>query len=136
MTGLWAMAAGTLARDPEQCSSAKGKTFVVATVRVGSGDKATFVNVIAFNEAAERLLQLRKGIAVSVAGRLELKTWTSKDGGERSGLSVVASEIAAARPCPRVRDAAPRRARSTPRPSFSSDPLPDDPVGDLYVERE
>jgi single-stranded DNA-binding protein len=137
MTGLWAMAAGVLARDPEQRSGAKAD-FARATVRIGSGDEVQWISVLAFGEAAERLLSLRGGDAVSVAGRAELSQWTAADGSERSGVSIVASEVAAARPRPKPRDddtaAArhPRRrvpyAASRPAPSQGDGRPFDDPL--------
>ncbi|HTV90655.1 MAG TPA: single-stranded DNA-binding protein [Stellaceae bacterium] len=100
MTGIWAHAAGVLVRDPERRSGSRGD-FAIATLRIGSADAVQWVNVIAFGEAADRLWTLHAGDGVSVAGRGEIKTWTSRTGEARHGLSVVASEIAAARPRPR-----------------------------------
>lgn len=127
MSGLWAMANGVLARDPERRTGAKG-IFALATLRIGNGDAAQWVSTIAFAEQAERLLSLHAGDAVSASGRAEMKTWQGRDGIERTGLSIVATEIAAARP----RNSAPRRARATQRPSYSGPPL-DDPVDDLHA---
>ena len=146
MSGLWAMASGVLARDPERRTGAKG-IFAVASIRVGAGDAVQSVSTIAFADNAERLLSLHSGDAVSVSGRAELKSWTDKSGAKRTGLSVVANEIAAARPKPRPRDAAPRQdrprprqrdaaprqERPTPRPAYDGPPL-DDSIDDLYPQ--
>jgi single-stranded DNA-binding protein len=118
---------GQLAGDPARRVGQKG-AFATASVRSGSGDDAIFINVIAFSANAERLLELRKGDAISVAGRGELRSWVNHDGIQKTGLSVVAAEIAAARPRPRARDATPQRAR----PSLA--PPPDDAIDDLYPE--
>jgi single-stranded DNA-binding protein len=137
MSGLWALAAGILARDPERRDGAKGE-FAIATIRVGNGDAVQWISVIAFNEAAERLLGLHKGDALSVAGRLELRTWRDQEGGERSGFSVVANEVTGARPRPRLaaaRDgsgstaAAPAARRAAPHRSPYPRP-PQRPTGD------
>lgn len=103
------LVSGVLVRDAEARTSASGKGFATATIRSGAGEDAQFVSVIAFGEAAERLLQLKKGDSASVSGRIEVRTWTSRDGETRTGLSVVASEIAAARPRPRKQEPQPRR---------------------------
>lgn len=100
---LQVLVTGALASDPQRRQSAKGTGFATGSLRSGSGDEAIFINVISFGEAADRLLQLRKGDTLSVAGRGELRAWTGKNGTERTGLSVVVSEIAATRPRPRPR---------------------------------
>jgi len=137
MSGIWAMASGVLARDPERRHGANGD-FAIATVRVGAGDNVQWISAIAFGDAATRLLSLRAGDGVSVAGRGEVKTWQGRDGEARSGLSVVANEIAAARPRPRPRETAPRQAPgglyqapTRSRPSGTG-PALDDRLDDLW----
>jgi single-stranded DNA-binding protein len=104
MSGISALVSGVLARDPERRRGARGE-FATATIRAGNGDAVQWVSVIAFADQAERLWQLGQGDAISAAGRLELRTWHGNDGTERSGLSLVAGEVAAARPRPRERRA-------------------------------
>lgn len=127
-SGVWMMAAGVLARDPERRQGSKS-VFAVATIRVGHGDGVQWVSTIAFGATAERLLELHAGDGVSVAGRAEVKSWTGKGGAERSGLSVIATEIAATRPRPRSRAddqrQPQRRWPQYPRPS-AGDPRPFD----------
>jgi single-stranded DNA-binding protein len=94
---LHVLASGVLIADPQQRQGQKG-SFTTAMIRAGSGDEQTLVSIIAFQGLAERLLELKAGDGVSVAGRARLTSWTAKDGTEKHGLSVVASEIAAARP--------------------------------------
>ena len=77
MSGLWAMANGVLARDPERRTGAKG-ILALATLRIGNGDAAQWVSTIAFAEQAERLLSLHAGDAVSASGRAEMKTWQGR----------------------------------------------------------
>jgi single-stranded DNA-binding protein len=134
---LFALASGEIVGDPVRRTSAKGSDYATALVRVGNGDATQWLSVIAFAEAATRLLSLRAGDAVSVAGRIELRSWTGRDGAERTGLSIVASEIAAARPKPRTRDGAPRQRyrRSTTRASGGGTTAPSllaDRVDDLW----
>jgi len=138
MTGLWAMAAGVLVRDPGRRTGSKGD-FATATIRVGSGDAAHWINVIAFGDAAGRLLELRAGDSVAVSGRAELSEWRGRDGTERHGVRIVAAEVAAARPRPRVGATTRRRSASyLARQAANGDttntlPL-NDPVSDLWPE--
>ena len=58
--------------------------------------------MIAFEESAvARLLQLKAGAAVSLAGTLKVSTWQAKDGTTRPALDLVADEVASTTPRPR-----------------------------------
>jgi single-stranded DNA-binding protein len=102
MSGLFALASGSLIADPAARDGAKGR-FATATIRAGSGDEAVLVSVIAFGGEADRLLEHVKGDALAVSGRASLRAWTGRDGAEKHGLSVVVDQIAAAKPRPRQR---------------------------------
>jgi single-stranded DNA-binding protein len=81
-------------------------------VSVPQGEEGRiFCSVIAFEEAAvARLLQLKAGAAVSLAGALKVGTWQAKDGTTRPQLDLVADEVASTTPRPRKpRPAAHRR---------------------------
>jgi single-stranded DNA-binding protein len=95
---MYMLATGTLVSDPVRRTGQSGADYATATIRCGSGDDATWISIVAFNDSGERLLELIKADAVSPAGRAELSAWTGRDGAERRGLRIVASEIAAARP--------------------------------------
>lgn len=91
---IGAVITGTLVGDPVERTTQAGKPFVTATARVAAGEDAIFVGLAAFNEtAAARLLQMRAGGAVSACGVLEQTHWTGKDGAERSGWRLTASEV-------------------------------------------
>lgn len=91
---IGALVSGTLIADPVGRSTREGKPFTTATLRVPAGEDAVFVGVAAFNtDAAERLAQMRKGGAASAVGVLEQTTWTGKDGTERTGWRLTASEV-------------------------------------------
>jgi Single-strand binding protein family len=110
------LATGTIANDPQARTSTKGKTFATSSVRSGSGDDATFINIIAFGEQAERLLELKKGDAVSIAGRGELKAWVAKDGTERPAFPsspLKSRQYARGRATRRLGDRGPHRTRPT-----------------------
>lgn len=91
---IGAIVTGTLVGDPVERQTRDGKPFVTATARVAAGEDAIFVGLAAFNEtAAARLLQMRAGGAVSACGVLEQTHWTAKDGAERTGWRLNASEV-------------------------------------------
>jgi single-stranded DNA-binding protein len=81
---------GTLGRDSELKTSKTGKQYLRLNVRVGDGDTATWVNVMAFDEQAiAGVDKLTKGARVYIEGTLRLDKWTAQDGTERHGLSVM-----------------------------------------------
>jgi single-stranded DNA-binding protein len=88
MSGIQAAFFGALGRDAEVKTSKSGTGYLRLTVRVGDGDAAQWVGVLAFDEdaiqAADRLL---KGARVYVEGRLTLQSWTDHHGAARHGLS-------------------------------------------------
>jgi single-stranded DNA-binding protein len=82
---------GTLGRDAELKVSKKRQQYLKFGARVGDGDAATWVNVMAFVDGAPELAsKLLKGARVYCEGSLRLDEWTAQDGAKRSGLSVMA----------------------------------------------
>jgi single-stranded DNA-binding protein len=104
-----ALNSGDLAADPQERISKTGKPFALARVSVPQGeDGRVFCSVICFDDAAvARLLQLRAGASVSVAGALKVGIWTAKDGSARPSLDLVADEVASSTPRPRKPKARP-----------------------------
>lgn len=91
---IGAIVTGPLVGDPVERTTREGKPFVTATMRVAAGEDAIFVGLAAFNEtAAARLRQMRAGGAASACGVLEPTRWTGKDGTERTGWRLTASEV-------------------------------------------
>jgi single-stranded DNA-binding protein len=92
---LHVLAQGTLAGDPQARTSAAGKPYCTALLRVPiDGEESMLLSLIAFDrEAVEALLRLHKGDPVSVAGMGKLTQWTGKDGVEKHGLSVTAQAV-------------------------------------------
>lgn len=97
---LTGSAIGNLGNDGELKYSQSGAPvlrFNVATngrVRNADGnweDRTEWVRVTMFGQRAETLAQyLKKGMRVYVAGRLEARPWTTKDGDIRAGLELIA----------------------------------------------
>jgi single-stranded DNA-binding protein len=107
---IYTLAAGTLIADPIARTTGAGKPYVTALLRVPiEGEEAAIVSLAAFDEAVRAALaELCKGDALSVAGRGKLTAWTSKEGEQRHGLSVVAQRIITGGP--------PRRAKAAKQP--------------------
>lgn len=93
-TMLSVLCSGTLTADPKSRTSAKGKDYATASLRVPAEDaEAMLVSVIVFNaDAVAALLALTKGDACAIAGRAKLTSW-ERDGEEKHGLSVVADQV-------------------------------------------
>lgn len=94
---------GELAADPQERTGRNGRPFALARVSVPQGeDGRVFCSVIAFqDEAVARLLQLKAGASVSLAGALKVGTWQAKDGTARPSLDLQADEVASTTPRPR-----------------------------------
>lgn len=91
---IHAMTQGTLVGAPVERTSQKGTRFATASLRVPVGGEVAFVSLTAFDEAAvARLLELHAGSGVAATGELQLNNWTAKDGTERSGWRLIATEV-------------------------------------------
>ena len=81
---------GVLGQDAEQKVSKTGKPYLRFSMRVGDGDGAQWISVLAFDpdaiELADRFL---KGARAYVEGKLSTSEWTGQDGEKRLGLSVM-----------------------------------------------
>ncbi len=86
--------------------------FVVATVRAPTdGNEATFVNVIAFDEAPRAsLLSLHPGEPLALAGTLTPDVWIPKEGAPRPQLKMIVTAVLTIASARRKR--APRKGRS------------------------
>ena len=96
---------GYLTKDPELRHTAGGTAvlnFGIASNRRykdASGewqDDATFINVVAWKETAERMAErLQKGSAAFVEGRLQSRSWETKEGQKRSTIEICAITVQA-----------------------------------------
>lgn len=108
------LATGTLTADPRERTSATGRQFATALLRVPveDGDPA-LCSVIAFNaDAVAAILALQKGDSCSIAGRGKLTSW-ERDGEQRHGLSVTADRVLSAYAAGKARKAT-REAEEVP----------------------
>ena len=137
MNGIESAFTGIVAAAPDLKTSKAGKRWCAFLVRVGEGDVAQWVRVVAFEQMAEIAVSLDKGASVYVEGRLTLNSWTAHDGNERHGLSVAASRVLPLGLIGRRKPGAASRAdrpaqaaagRSSPAPATDgaslNDPLP------------
>src|SRR5262245_6735199 len=87
---------GNAGRDPELRATGSGKSVCNFSLGVTErkGADTTWVNVVCFDKLAEVVQQyVTKGKQVYVAGRLQIRKYTSKDGQERTATEVVASTV-------------------------------------------
>jgi len=101
---LSVLASGTLAADPRERTSAAGKIFCTGLLRCPVEDgEPILASFIAFAESTvEALLALKKGDAISIAGRAKLSEW-EKDGETKHGISIVADRVLTAYAAGRAR---------------------------------
>ena len=104
-----ALLIGELVAAPQERTAKNGRPFATARASIPQGDDGrVFCSVIAFDDdAVTRLLQLKTGASVALAGRLKVSVWTDKNGTARPSLDLVADEVASTTPRPRKRDSGP-----------------------------
>ena len=85
---------GTIIRDPQERTSAAGKPYCTALVRVPTeGEDAALCSLIAFApDAVRSILALSKGDGISFIGRAKLTNW-DKDGEVKHGLGIVVEAV-------------------------------------------
>ena len=93
---------GNLTRDPEMRTLPSGQpvaSFGLATNRVWSKNgkresQAEFHNIVAFGRLAEIASQyLTRGKMVLIEGRIQTRTWQSKDGTKKNRTEIVAERL-------------------------------------------
>src|SRR5712692_6944848 len=97
------MLIGNLGRDPELQVTSDGTPFtrfslaVSRTYKTANGEKreeTEWFNVVAWRQLAETCERyLHKGSKVYIEGRLQQRKYTDKNGIERSGVDVIASDM-------------------------------------------
>lgn len=93
---------GRLTRDPELRRTASGIPCVSFSLAVDrdfsngtTGEKETdFIDIVAWRNTAEFVSKyFTKGRMAVVSGRLQLRSWTDKDGNKRRSAEVVADNV-------------------------------------------
>lgn len=128
MSAITALITGTLARDPQARTTAKGGTMATSSlaVQASSDSKPAYLGLLCFNDLAETLLQCVKGDAVSVRGRLELNRWTNAEGQAKEQWQLVADSLLAGPEKPTRARTAPKRYKDTGRDRAPAGPPPFD----------
>ena len=90
MNGIETAFIARVGTEPELKVSQAGKPWTSFSACVGT----QWVTVVAFGDRAQQLAgHLHKGDRVNAEGRLNLDTWTGKDGKERTGIKVAAWRV-------------------------------------------
>ena len=88
---------GRLCADPDMRSTSGGKTVVSVTMAVDRDyqkGEADFIPVVAWNQTGIFLKDyFSKGQLVLVTGRLQIRSYTDKEGNKRTVAEVVADRI-------------------------------------------
>src|SRR5436309_480135 len=100
---------GRVANDPELKYTPSGiavSTFRVAVNRpfknANGENEADFIDIVAWRQAAEFAANyLGKGRLIAVEGRLQIRSWTDREGGKRRAAEVVCENLKALDPKPR-----------------------------------
>ncbi|MBD5805333.1 hypothetical protein AZOA_47860 [Azoarcus sp. Aa7] len=110
--------------------TAKADATVTAPDRVPAAMRIDPALIVVFEpDAVARLLQLRAGASVSLAGMLKVGTYQAKDGTARPSLDLQADEVASTTPRPRKAKESPRQGATA---AAQSDPFGDLPgAGDI-----
>ena len=90
MSGIEYAFLGTLGQEAEPKISKSGRSYLRFSMRVGDGNSAQWLSVLAFDpEAIVIADRFVRGACVYVEGRLSTNEWTGQDGEKRLGLSVM-----------------------------------------------
>lgn len=98
-----ALISGVLHNTPERRTARNGNDYALCRLSVPQQDgERIFCSCIVFDrDAVERLLQLKAGANVAIAGMLKVTTWKAKDGTHRPALDLVGDEVASTTPRPK-----------------------------------
>ena len=92
---------GRLTRDPELRRTQSGKPVAGFTLAVdrdfapeGQEKETDFINCVAWNATAEFVQKyFSKGSMIVVNGRLQIRSWTDKEGNKRNTAEIVANNV-------------------------------------------
>lgn len=121
---------GRLTRDPEYRTTGSGTSVANFSVAVDrdfpgqSGEKETdFIDCVAWRKTAEFVTKyFTKGSAILVSGRLQIRSWTDKDGNKRRTAEIIADNIYFAGK--KTDDTAPATQPAPAYPTYPTAPAP------------
>lgn len=76
-----------LTRDPESKNAGGfqiAQFSLAQSQKIGANEKSSFYECKAWNKAAEKAMQYKKGDLIIVEGRIDQESWDAKDGTKRS----------------------------------------------------
>jgi hypothetical protein len=112
-----AIVSGVLFKAPASKISKAGKSYVVATVREGSGEATRWWKVFVFSESAiADILQLNDGELIAIAGEFDCELYTPPGGESRLSWKIMADAVLSARAKPKL------KAQKTAAGAFPSQP--------------
>lgn len=90
-----ALIQGQIVGEPQKRQTRDGKAFYTVLLRVSAGDgDALFVSLTTFSETAgDRLAALSIGASLSAVGAFEQYQYQAKDGTDRNGWRLTATEV-------------------------------------------
>jgi single-strand DNA-binding protein len=95
-----ALLIGRLAADPELKQTTSGtsvSTFSLAVdrrIKKDGDPPCDFLNIVAWKEQAEFICKyFRKGQQILIRGEIQVRSWTSRDGGKRYVTEIIAKDI-------------------------------------------
>ena len=97
---------GRLARDPRQHETTSGKPMTTGTIAVEvelhergaeTAAETLWLQVCAFGRQADDLARMAKGEPVSVAGRLQMTRYQTREGDARESWQCIADSVVSAR---------------------------------------
>lgn len=88
---------GRLTRDPELRRTGNGTavtSFTIACDRDFGDNETDFLDIVAWKQTGEFVSKyFQKGRMAVVAGRLQIRSWTDKDGNKRKTAEIVADNV-------------------------------------------
>jgi single-strand DNA-binding protein len=88
---------GRLTKQPELRITQNSKsvtTFTIAVDRWGKEKEADFIDIVAFEKTAEAVCKyLDKGSLVGVEGRIQTRSYETKDGQKRKVFEIIADNV-------------------------------------------
>ena len=113
---------GNLFRAPERKTSATGKGYVRATLKVAGADNAPaeFWSALIFSGSAQdEIARLEAGDRVSLQGSLKLSTYTAGNGETRIDRTIFVDGVLALKPAPKIKKP---KAAAEPAKTPSTEP--------------
>lgn len=113
-----AIVAGVLYDEPRPGQGRNGKPFTTAKVKAeGKNGESVWVSAIGFGEIAEKLAAFSAQTPISVVGKVEISSYQTKTGEQKTGLSMIVEQIAALETRPRTAQRPAAAAQEPPPPA-------------------